>query len=194
MATKASQDGVGLDDDGSRQAVPRTWARTVAAGLVAGVIASLVMAVFAMIAAVSYQGSGFLTPLYHIASVFLPPSTMMTSMERAMSGSAVYFAAGPALVGALVHMMVGAVYGVIFAVLARLLKLSGGRLVLAGVVWGLVVFALSSWIALPLAAAVLGSGAQISGMAGMVGYPTFLVEHLLFGVILGLVLKMRRTA
>ncbi len=55
-------------------------------------------------------------------------------------------------------------------------------------------FALSSWIALPLAAAVLGSGAQIAHMASMVGYPTFIVEHLMFGLVLGLVLRARRTA
>lgn len=178
MATEASQHSVGLDSSGSRSAVSGTWGRTVVAGLVAGVVAALVMAVFAMVAAATYQGSGFFTPLYHIASVFLAPSTMMTSMQHAMSGSEFYFTAGPALVGAVVHMLVGATYGVIFALLARLLKLSGGKLILAGMVWGLVVFALSSWIALPLAAAVLGSGAQIAHMASMVGYPTFIVEHL----------------
>jgi len=194
MATKSKQHRVGRDDSGSRHADAGTWGRSVAAGLVGGVIASLVMAMFAMIAALTYQGAGFFTPLYHIASVVLAPSTMMTSMQQAMSGSAFYLSTGPALVGALVHLMVGAMYGVIFAVLARLLKLSGARLVLAGLVWGLVVFAISSWIALPLTAAVLASGDQISGMAGMVGYPIFIVEHLLFGLVLGLVLKMRRTA
>jgi len=194
MTTEASQHSAGLDNSGSRSAVSGTWGRTVVAGLVAGVVAALVMAMFAMVAAATYQGSGFFTPLYHIASVFLAPSTMMTSMQHAMSGSEFYFTAGPALVGAVVHMMVGAMYGVIFALLARLLKLSGGKLVLAGMVWGLVVFALSSWIALPLAAAVLGSGAQIAHMASMVGYPTFIVEHLMFGLVLGLVLRVRRTA
>lgn len=53
------------------------------------------------------------------------------------------------------------------------------------------VFALSSWVALPLGATVLGSGAQVSGMASMVGYGTFLLEHLLFGLTLGLVLAAR---
>ncbi len=98
-------------------------------------VAALVIAMFAMVAAASYQGSGFFTPLDHIASVLLAPSPMMTSMQHAMSGSVFYFTAGPALVGAVVHMMVGATYGIIFAVVARLLKLSGGKLVLAGMVW-----------------------------------------------------------
>lgn len=53
MATEASQHSVGLDNSGSRSAVPGTWGRTVVAGLVAGVVAALVMAMFAMIAAVS---------------------------------------------------------------------------------------------------------------------------------------------
>lgn len=194
MTTKASQHDVEHSNAGNGKAAPGTWGRTVTAGLVGGVIASLIMAIFAMIAAVTYQGAGFFTPLYHIASVVLAPSTMMTSMESAMSGSAFYFSAGPALFGAVVHMMVGAMYGVMFAVLARLLRLSGGTLVLAGVVWGLVVFAISSWVALPLTAAVLGSGPQIANMASMVGYLTFVLEHLLFGLVLGLVLKMRRIA
>ncbi|MCH9730151.1 MAG: hypothetical protein K0U84_10855 [Actinomycetia bacterium] len=85
-------------------------------------IASLVMALFAMIAAATYQGTGFFTPLYHIASLFLDPSTMMASMQQGMAGSNFYFAFGPAVVGVIIHMMVGATYGVVFAVIARMAK------------------------------------------------------------------------
>lgn len=45
--------------------------RTASIGAVAGVVASLMMAAYAMIAAATYQGSGFFTRLYHIASVFI---------------------------------------------------------------------------------------------------------------------------
>lgn len=51
--------------------------------------------------------------------------------------------------------------------------------------WGLVVFAISAWIGLPLAASVINSGDQITHMARMVGYPTFITEHVLFGLALG---------
>lgn len=95
-------------------------------GAVAGVIASLMMAAYAMIAAATYQGSGFFTPLYHIASVFISPADMMASMQSAtMGGSNFEFFAGSALLGALTHMMVGAMYGAGFGVLASLINIRG---------------------------------------------------------------------
>ncbi|OOL32704.1 hypothetical protein GQ85_05825 [Rhodococcus rhodochrous] len=151
-------------------------------------IASLVMAMYAMIAAVTYQNSGFFTPLYHIGSVFVDPSTMMTSMQQAMAGSDFYFAFGPAVVGAVVHMMVGVMYGIVFALIARVAKLHGITLIIGGMIYGVLVFAVSAWIGLPLAAAIFSSGDQITDMASMVGYGTFLVEHLMFGVAAALVL------
>ncbi|MDZ4268708.1 MAG: hypothetical protein U1D00_23980, partial [Mycobacterium sp.] len=58
------------------------FGRTLIVGAVAGVIGSLAMAMFAMIAAATYQHTGFFTPLYHIGSLLLDPSTMMASMEQ----------------------------------------------------------------------------------------------------------------
>mgnify|MGYP005812320525 CR=1 FL=1 len=49
-----------------------------------------------------------------------------------------------------------------------------------------------SSVALPLAAKIVGSGDQITHMAATVGYGTFLAEHLLFGLALGLLLASRR--
>lgn len=157
-------------------------------GVLAGVGASLVMAMYAMIAAGTYQHSGFFTPLYHIAATFAAPDTMMKSMEAAMAGNSFTFAFGPAVLGAMIHMMVGAMYGAVFAVVARFLQWHGAALVAAASAWGLVVFAISSWIGLPIAAALFGGGDPIRDMASMVGYPTFIVEHLLFGATLGILL------
>jgi len=162
--------------------------RTAIVGAIAGVIASLVMAMFAMIAAATYQHTGFFTPLYHIASLFIDPSTMMTSMQQGMSGSNFYFAFGPAVVGAIVHMMTGAMYGIGFAVIARFAKLRGLNLIIAGMVYGAIIFAVSAWIGLPLAATIFSSGEPIANMASMVGYGTFLVEHIMFGVAAAVVL------
>jgi hypothetical protein len=166
-------------------ATARGVAPALAWGVVTGVGASLVMAMYAMIAAATYQQTGFFTPLYHIAATFVAPDTMMSSMQAAMAGDTFTFALGPAVLGAIIHMMVGAMYGVIFAVVAHYLKWHGMVLVGAGIVWGLVVFAFSTWIGLPVAAALFGGGDPIRDMASMVGYPTFLVEHLLFGATLG---------
>ncbi|MFC4377345.1 hypothetical protein ACFO5K_25000 [Nocardia halotolerans] len=160
-------------------------------GAVAGVVASLVMAMYAMIAAATYQHTGFFTPLYHIASTFIAPDAMMSSMMAAGSGSTFTFEFGPAVLGAVIHMMVGAMYGAMFAVIARMARLHGVALIVSAVVWGAVVFAVSAWIGLPLAAAIFGGGDPIADMASMVGYPTFLGEHLLFGGALGLLLAAR---
>lgn len=79
-------------------------------------------------------------------------------------------------------------YGVGLAVIARTAKLQGFSLISAGMIYGVIVFAVSAWIGLPLAAAILSSGDQITNMASMVGYGTFLVEHVMFGVAAALVL------
>ena len=163
--------------------------RTASMGAVAGIIGGMMMAAYAMIAAATYLGSGFFTPLYHIASVFISPADMMSSMKSAtMGGSNFEFFAGAALVGALVHMMVGAMYGVGFAVLASFAEIRGMALVASAVVYGGLVFVISSFAGLPLAAAIFNSGNQITNMAELVGYGTFLVEHLIFGLFLGLAL------
>lgn len=158
----------------------------VAVGAGGGLVASLVMAGYAMIASISYQHRGFFTPLYHIASLFIAPKTMMTSMMHAMGGSSFYFSAGPAITGAVIHMMTGLLYGAVFAAVVWAARLRGAAVVAAGAVWGVLVFAASTWLALPVAAKIFSSGDQITHMAKMVGYPTFLLEHVLFGLALGL--------
>ena len=96
------------------------------------------------------------------------------------------------MLGAIIHMMIGAMYGAVFAIAAAQLQRRGPVLITAGAVWGAVVFVISSFIALPIAAAVFSSGDQISQMAAKVGYGTFLTEHVLFGLALGALLASRR--
>jgi hypothetical protein len=157
-----------------------------------GVIASLVMALYAMMASLTYQGTGFFTPLYHIASLILSPQTLQTSMQQAtMGGSSFYFSLAPALLGAAIHMMIGAMYGVMFGLVVGKLRWRGATVVVAGAIYGVMAFALSSWIALPIASSIFGSGDQIKNMAHIVGYGTFLVEHVLFGLSLGLLFAGR---
>lgn len=187
-------------DGRDRAAALPMLGRAAAVGAVAGVVASLVMAGYAMIASATYQHHGFFTPLFHIASVFVAPSDLMMSVQHAATGDTFYFAAGPAVLGAVIHMMTGALYGAVFAVLIVAARLRGPSVVAAGGVWGFVVFAISTWIGLPLAASIFNSGDQITHMARMVGYPTFITEHVLFGLALGVLvvagerIGARRTA
>jgi hypothetical protein len=166
--------------------------RAVLIGAVAGVIASLVMAMYAMGAAWS-KDTGFFTPLYHIASLWADPKTMMDSMKADMDhGDAFTFAFGPALLGVLIHMTTGALYGAIFGLAVSRLRLAAPLLAGIGVGYGAIVFAVSTWIGLPIAAALFNSGDQIKNMAEMAGWGTFVVEHLLFGLVLGLLVAGAR--
>lgn len=156
-------------------------------GALWGVIAAAVMAVYAMFAGLTYLGSGFFTPLYHIASSVIEPKPMMTSMQKAMEGQTnFHFALGPATTGMIIHLVVGAGYGIIFALVARALRLTRGGAVVAGAVYGVAVLLFSSFVGLPIAAALFGGGDPIRDMPRMVGWTTFTIEHVMFGAILGI--------
>jgi hypothetical protein len=164
------------------------YGKSIVWGAVAGLIASIGMAMYAMIAAATYLHNGFFTPMYHIASTVISPDTMMTSMQNAMMGHTFTFSVGPAVLGAIIHMMVGAMYGVVFGVIAAFMRLPGALLVASGLMWGVIAFAVSTWIGLPIAAALFDGGDPVRNMAHIVGYGTFLVEHLIYGTALGIVL------
>ena len=87
--------------------------------------------------------------------------------------------------GLLIHMITGAMFGIGFAFLAR--RLPRAVLVPAGAAYGLAVFVVSVVIGLPVAAKITGSGSTISDMASMVGWATFAVEHMMFGLVLGVI-------
>jgi hypothetical protein len=179
----------------SRTTAARTSSlgRAVLIGAVAGVIASLVMAIYAMGASWA-KDTGFFTPLYHIASLWADQDAMMKSMTAGMEdGDAFTFVGSTALLGALIHMMTGAMYGAIFGLAVSKLRLGTALLTGLGIVYGAIVFAVSAWIGLPIAAALFDSGDQIENMAEMAGWGTFVIEHLIFGLVLGLLAAAART-
>lgn len=161
--------------------------KSVGVGAGAGMMGAMAMAAYAMIASDS-QGKGFFTPLYHIASLFISKDSMMTSMQHAMGGHAFYFTLGPAILGALIHMMTGAMYGVVFALAIARVKLPAMGVILTGAIYGAVAFVMSAYIGLPIAASIFSSGDQITHMAKMVGNGTFLVEHIVFGAATAMIL------
>ena len=147
--------------------------RLIITGAVAGMIAGAVMAMYAMIASATVLHQGFFTPLYGIASPLIGPSAMMTSMQKGF-----YFALGPALFGLIIHMLWSVAYGAIFGLVVRALRLGGGEAVAGGLIYGLLVMFFMSFTVLP----IVGVGK----MPGTIGWPSFTVEHLLFGLTLGL--------
>lgn len=161
-------------------------ARTISRAVLAGVIASVAMGMVAMLAAATYQDTGFFTPLYHIASLVVAPDSMMESMMAASAGTTFTFVAGPALVGIVIHMMVGAMFGAVFGlILTRLPELATATRIGAGMAFGGVAFAASAFVLLPMMSVVANDSDAIKNMASMVGYPTFLLEHVVFGMVLG---------
>lgn len=162
-------------------------------GAGAGMVAALAMAMYAMVAE-WIKGDGFFTPLYHIASLWTSGDSMTSSMHDAMAGTAFHFVLGTALVGAVIHMMTGAMYGALFGFAVAGANLKPVALVGLGLAYGALVFAFSAWIALPLGATLFGSGDAVTHMASMAGWSTFFVEHLVFGVVLagGLVARRAR--
>jgi hypothetical protein len=167
--------------------------RAVLIGAVAGVIASLLMAMYAMVAAWT-KDTGFFTPLYHIASLWADQDAMMKSMMADMENKDAFtFVGSTALLGAFIHMMTGAMYGAIFGLAVSKLRLGTALLAGLGIVYGFLVFAFSAYVGLPLAAEIFDSGDPIKNMAEMAGWGTFIVEHLLFGLALGVLVAVART-
>jgi hypothetical protein len=179
------------------QAAPAVRARArpaVLAGLGGGVLGAAAMAIFAMIASASYHGTGFFTPMYHIAASILSPDAMMASATAAQAGNPFHFVAAPAVAGILLHLSVGAVFGAIFPVLGGVLGVRRWGWVALGIAYGLAVLLLMSFAGLPIAAAIFGGGDPIANMPALAGWWTFGIEHVLFGTVLGLVFMVRGRA
>jgi hypothetical protein len=159
--------------------------RAIENGMMAGMAAALPMAIFAMIASATWQHAGFYTPMYRIASV-LDPLPLEASLEEAAADSpSFYFYPQPMFAGFAVHLAIGGFFGILFLALARALRVRGPANIVAGVLYGLAVAVLMGLVLLPLAADVLGGGRQVAEAAGIVGWPTFLAWHLVYGIGLG---------
>jgi hypothetical protein len=138
-----------------------------------------------LIAGATYQHTGFFTSLYYIASSIIGTATLMRSMGTT------YFSLGPALLGLVVHMLVGAVFGLVFALGASRLGLGGRPAVGAGIVFGLAFMVFMAFVGLPITAAVLRGGDVVDDMVTVVGWGTFAVEHAIYGLVLGAVWAAR---
>jgi uncharacterized membrane protein YagU involved in acid resistance len=143
-------------------------------GAIAGMIGGAVMAMFTMIATSTYLNMGFFTPLYAIASPLAGQQTLMSSQHQGLF----YFALGPALVGLVVHMMWSALYGMIFGLIVYATHLKGALAVISGIVYGVLVMLLMSFIVAPIADA--------PNLLQMLGGLSFTLGHLMFGLVLGL--------
>jgi hypothetical protein len=144
------------------------------AGAIAGMIGGAMMAMFTMLATATYLHMGFFTPLYVMASPLTGPQSMMTAMHA----GTFYFALGPAVLGLVVHMMWSALWGIIFGLIAAGLHLRGAAAVVGGMVYGVLVMLAMSFIVAPIVGA--------PNFFQLLGWPTWTIGHLLFGMVVGL--------
>jgi uncharacterized membrane protein YagU involved in acid resistance len=144
------------------------------AGAIAGMLGGVMMAMFTMLATATYLHMGFFTPLYVIASPLAGPQSMMTAMH----GGTFYFALGPAVLGLVVHMMWSALWGIIFGLIASGLHLRGAAAVIGGMVYGVLVMLVMSFIVAPIVGA--------PNFFQLLGWPTWTIGHVLFGMVVGL--------
>ena len=89
------------------------------------------------------------------------------------------FVAGPALVGSLIHMLMSALLGALFGIVTRrVLHLTSdfGTPLMAGVIYGLLIWAAAYFVVVPVFAPQL---AEIYA-------PSFIVQHLVYGAVTGL--------
>jgi len=153
-------------------------------GIFAGFGAAAVMGVFAMLSSATYGGRGFFTPAYHVAFI-IDPNTLGQSLQKAQGGDRFFFSQEAFVFGMAAHVMVGAFFGALFAVLAIRLHLRDRQAIVAGLIYGLAVLVIMSALALPAAANMSGAGEAISRMGGEIGWPTWVVLHAIFGLALG---------
>ena len=151
----------------------------------------MAMAMYAMVASL-VKDTGMFTPPHHTASLIASDGAMNASVGAAASGKSFHFVFTAVVLGSVIHMAVGAGYGALYGLIAARLDVRGHAAPAVGISYGGVVAAASAFVGLPVAAAILGSGDQIATMAETVGWGTFLVEHLIFGLALGVLLGARR--
>jgi hypothetical protein len=168
--------------------------RIVVPGILAGMVAAVPMGIFSMIAAATYQHRGFFLPMYHIASL-LGDDTAARSLQEAARGDVFFFVPEPAIFGVAMHLMVGGFFGAIFAVVARVLLSrvlpsralpSRASIIAVGVVYALLVMLLMSFVLVPAADAVLSGEERVSSFASVAGWGTFTIQHVIYGLVLGL--------
>jgi hypothetical protein len=148
-----------------------------------GMAAAAVMALFSMVAAAA--DLGVYGRLYLVTAI-VEPGPLEVSMAQAEAGTGAFLEVGGAAAGLAVHLAIGAGFGAVFALLARGLHLRGLAALAAGAGYGLAVMALMGLLVLPAAAGQTAGGQLIADAPRLLGWPVFAVEHLLYGLTLGL--------
>lgn len=144
----------------------------VISGLLIGIVAGIVFATFEMIVA-ALMGMGFFAPLRMISAIVLG--------EQALDPS--YSLGAATIVGLIVHMILSAIYGLIYglAVSAWSLLRQGAWLVLVGSLYGLLLWLVNFYVIAPIAFPWFGMADPVVQF----------IAHAFFGTAVGLLLTWR---
>jgi hypothetical protein len=137
-------------------------------GALAGLGGGLAMAIAGAVISVSLGGDIWLEAK-QIAAVLYGPAVV------AQPG----FIAGPVIVGTLLHLLVSTVLGAIFGIMTRrVLHLTSdfGTPLMAGLIYGMLIWVLGYFVVLPLVNPLL-----LETYA-----PAFVIQHLIYGAVTGL--------
>jgi hypothetical protein len=143
-------------------------------GAVSGLAGGLAMAVVAALISLSIDGNIWLESKQIAAVVFGPAVTETPD-----------FVAGPVIVGSLIHILVSVILGALYGILSRrVFKLPSdfGTPVLTGLIYGMVVWMIAYFVALPLMNPTL-----LETYA-----PAFIIQNIVYGVATGLVYTVLR--
>jgi len=138
-------------------------------GAIAGLAGGLAMAVVAALLSAS-MGQDIWHEPKRIAAIVYGPAAL------AASG----FDLGPVLLGTLLHLLVSALLGAIFGIVTRRglhLTSDFGTPIMAGLVYGLLIWMVAYFVVLP----------QLNPALLEVYPPAFIIQHVAYGVVLGLV-------
>jgi uncharacterized protein DUF6789 len=137
-------------------------------GALAGLGGGLAMAIVGAIISASLGGDIWLEAKQIAAVVYGPAAAAQPG-----------FAAGPVLVGTLLHLIVSAVLGALFSIVTRrVLHLTSefGTPLLTGLIYGMLIWLVAYFVVLPI----------INPLLRETYAPAFIVQHLVYGAVTGL--------
>ena len=138
-------------------------------GAIAGLGGGVAMAIVGAIISASLNGDIWLESKQIAAILYGPAAT-------AQAG----FVAGPVIVGTLLHLIVSAVLGALFGITTRrVLHLTSefGTLLMAGLIYGLLIWMAAYFVVLP----------SFNPSLRETYAPAFVVQHLVYGAVTGLI-------
>jgi hypothetical protein len=171
MSIPSSRNHMQAAYDAGLASAPRSVA---AGGAIAGLIGGLAMAVVGALLALATQADIWYMPKAIAAVVLGQPALANTGFDAA-----------PVIVGTLIHFIVSAVLGVIYALLmSRVLRVTTeyGAPVVGGLVYGAVIWLIAYFIVAPL----------LNPLLLEVYAPSLIIQNLVYGTVTGLAYTLAR--